>query len=120
MLLEPACVIDAEVTQQLLVSHCLMGVQTAQCDEDPLCVAWPGIYLGQRFAGRSCCCLHSILVPCSIVTGPFLTHMLCYDILLGLYAAKMRQLDAANDPASECTASLPVQPSTPLAIWLRS
>ncbi len=84
MLLEPACVIDAEVAQQLLVSHCLMGVQTAQRDGDPLCAAWPGICLGQRFAGRSCCCLHSILVPRSIVTGPFSTRMLCSDILLGL------------------------------------
>ena len=84
MLLEPACVIDAEVTQQLLVSHCLMGVQTAQRDEDPLCAAWPGICLGQRLAGRSCRCLHGILVPCSIVTGPFSTHMLCSNVPLGL------------------------------------
>ena len=86
MLLEPACMIDAEVTQQLLVSQCLMGVQTAQRDEDPLCAAWPGICLGQRLTGRSCCCccLHSILVPCSTVTGPFSTRMLCSDILLGL------------------------------------
>ena len=59
MLFEPACVVDAKVAQQLLVSHCLMRVQTAQCDKDPLCTAWPGICLGRRLAGWCRSCLHS-------------------------------------------------------------
>ena len=74
MLLEPACVIDTKVTQQLLVSHCLMGVQTAQCNEDPLRAAWPGINLRRCLAGLGCCCLHRNAVLHGKVTGLFSHH----------------------------------------------
>ena len=96
MLLEPACVIDAEVTQQLLVSHCLVGVQTAQCNEDPLCTAWPGICLRRRNAGRCCSCLHSNALLVSTVLDTIPCQMLCGSkTLQGLQAATHCHSDTA-------------------------
>ena len=77
MLLEPAGVIDAEVTQQLLVLDSLIGVQTAQCNEDPLRTARPDICLEWRLDDRSCCSLHSNAPLRDTVTGPISCHMLC-------------------------------------------